>query len=70
VAGRTLPAVFYHRDGYMLFREGEAILGSTMEYGVPSAGHRGGPTGIVKALSAVYPPLASTRLQRSSGLSR
>jgi glycine oxidase len=26
------PGVFYHDHGYMLFREGEAILGSTMEY--------------------------------------
>jgi len=60
------PAVFYHHDGYMLFREGEAILGSTMEYvGFRPQVTEAGLAGIVTSLSALYPPLANARLQRS-----
>jgi glycine oxidase len=60
------PGVFYHHNSYMLFREGEAILGSTMEYvGFRPQVTEAGLASIVAKVSALYPSLATTGLQRS-----
>ncbi|HEX5632605.1 MAG TPA: glycine oxidase ThiO [Gemmatimonadales bacterium] len=60
------PAVLYNRDCYMVHREGEAIVGSTMEY----AGFRpdvtpDGLAHIKAAVSALYPPLAHVPFTRT-----
>jgi glycine oxidase len=60
------PAVFYHHNSYMLYRNGEAILGSTMEYvGFRPQVTEAGLASIVSKVSALHPTLASIGVQRS-----
>ncbi len=64
------PAIIYNRDCYLVHRDGEALIGSTMEYvGFDTGTTREGIARIVKAVSALYPPFATQPIRRSwSGL--
>ena len=60
------PAIMYNRDCYLVYRDGEALIGSTMEYA--GFDHSVTPEGIAKirvAVTALYPPLASLTIRRS-----
>jgi glycine oxidase len=60
------PAIFYSRGCYLVYRDGEALIGSTMEYaGFDASTTEDGIATIRAAVSALYPPLASLTLRRS-----
>jgi glycine oxidase len=60
------PAICYAHDAYLLYRDGEALIGSTMEY--VGFDPRTTPEGLARILavgSALYPAVAATGVQRS-----
>jgi len=60
------PAIMYNRDCYLVYRDGEALIGSTMEYA--GFDHSPTPEGIERirtAVSAMYPQLASLTIRRT-----
>ncbi len=60
------PAIMYNRDCYMLYRDGEALIGSTMEYaGFDPTTTPAGIDRIRAAVTGLYPQLASLTIRRT-----
>lgn len=60
------PAILYNRDCYLVYRDGEALIGSTMEYaGFNASTTPDGITRIHAAVAAMYPQLSSLTVRRS-----
>jgi glycine oxidase len=60
------PAIVYNRDCYLVYRDGEALIGSTMEYA--GFDHSTTPQGIERihaAVTALYPQLGSLTIRRT-----
>jgi glycine oxidase len=59
------PAIMYNRDCYLVYRDGEALIGSTMEYaGFDFSTTAEGIAQIRSAVSAMYPQLSSLTVRR------
>ncbi len=59
------PAIMYNRDCYLVYRDGEALIGSTMEYaGFDFSTTAEGIARIRSAVSAMYPQLSSLTVRR------
>lgn len=60
------PGVFYHNHGYMLYREGVAIMGSTMEYvGFRPQVTEDGLASIIEKVRPLHPGLSRSAITRS-----
>jgi len=60
------PAIMYNRDCYLVYRDGEALIGSTMEYaGFDPSTTAEGIARIRAAVAAMYPQLSSLTVRRT-----